>query len=240
VGRLHEVSTETFRCVLTTVEQRRAAALTGAQQVELIAGACGPWCMAAILKVAGATSLHRGELLALRWSDVCGSHATIERSLTQTNAGVGFKGTKTGDFRTIVVPPEALQALEAHRKQQDEFRRQFGPNYPTDLDLIFCNPDGTPLKPDSVSATVSRMFRRVGIEKPKGDALHILRYTHSSELLDGGAPVAVVSARLGHKSIRTTLEIYGHMIHGQEEEAVRRWEEYRQRNRPSQPTKGVQ
>jgi len=41
-------------------------------------------------------------------------------------------------------------------------------------------------------------------------------------MLDDGAPVAVVSARLGHNSIRTTLDIYGRMIHGQEEEAVRR------------------
>ena len=219
-------------------KKRRAAALTSAQQDALIEGARGPWCMAAILRVAGATAMRRGELLALRWSDLCGTHATIERSLTQTNAGVGFKGTKTGDFRTIVVPPEGLEALGTHRKQQDEFRRQYGPDYRTDLDLIFCNQDGTPLKPDSVSSTVSRMFRRLGIEKPKGDALHLLRHTHSSELLDGGAPVAVVSARLGHKSIRTTLDIYGHMIHGQEEEAVRKWQERRQ-NRVQEQEKSV-
>jgi hypothetical protein len=34
------------------------------------------------------------------------------------------------------------------RKQQDEFHRKFGPGYRSDLDLIFANPDGTPLKPD--------------------------------------------------------------------------------------------
>jgi hypothetical protein len=31
--------------------------------------------------------------------------------------------------------------------------------------------------------------------------------------------------------MQTTLRIYGHMIHGQDDEAVRKWEEYQQRNR---------
>ncbi len=35
-----------------------------------------------------------------------------------------------------------------------------------------------------------------------------------------------VSARLGHGSIRTTQEIYSHMIHGQDDEAARKWEEF--------------
>jgi hypothetical protein len=42
-----------------------------------------------------------------------------------------------------------------------------------------------------------------------------------------------VSARLGHGSIRTTQEIYSHMIHGQDDEAARRWEEFQ-----NQPTGG--
>jgi hypothetical protein len=35
-------------------------------------------------------------------------------------------------------------------------------------------------------------------------------------------------------------EIYSHAIHGQDDDAARLWEEYRQRSRPSQPTKNVQ
>jgi integrase len=51
----------------------------------------------------------------------------------------------------------------------------------------------------------------------------------------------VVSARLGHSSIRTTAEIYSHAIHGQDDEATRKWEEYQQRNRQAvQPTDSVQ
>jgi integrase len=49
-------------------------------------------------------------------------------------------------------------------------------------------------------------------------------------MLDAGVPLPVVSARLGHGSIRTTMEIYAHMIHGQDDAAAERLEEYRRRN----------
>ena len=151
-----------------------------------------------------------------------------------------FKGTKTDQPRVLVIPTEALEALEAHRQKQNEFRRQFGPAYRTDLDLIFCKPDGTPIKPDSLSGTIREIFERLGIPKPKGSPLHLLRLTHASQMLASGAPVAAVSARLGHSSIRTTLGIYGHMIHGQDEEAVRKWEQYQQENRLAHVPKTVQ
>ncbi len=50
-------------------------------------------------------------------------------------------------------------------------------------------------------------------------------------MLAAGVPVSVVSQRLGHSSVRTTLEIYAHAIHGSDDEAVRKWEDYQARNR---------
>ena len=55
----------------------------------------------------------------------------------------------------------------------------------------------------------------------------------ASHMLAGGVPLPAVSARLGHSDMQTTLRIYGHMIHGQDDEAVRKLEEYQQRNRPT-------
>ena len=170
-------------------------------------------------------------MLALRWSDIINGCAIISRSLTQTGEGLEFKGTKTEKPRLVTLPQSAIATLDEHRKQQDELRRKYGPGYRADLDLIFANPDGTPLKPDSISASVSAIFRRLKIRKPKGAALHLLRHSHTSILLAEGVPLAAVSARLGHSSPRTTQEIYAHMITGQDEEAARKWEEYQRRNR---------
>jgi hypothetical protein len=40
---------------------------------------------------------------------------------------------------------------------------------------------------------------------------------------------------LGHSDMQTTLRIYGHMIHGQDDEAVRKLEEYHRKKRPACP-----
>jgi integrase len=138
-----------------------------------------------------------------------------------------FKDTKTERPRDVKVPASALTALEEHRKRQNEFRQQFGSEYRADLDLIFANPDGTPLRPNSVSSVVSLLFRRLGL--PKGASLHSLRHSHGSHLLADGVPLPVVSERLGHSSMRTTADVYAHALHGQDDEAARRWDEFQRR-----------
>jgi integrase len=85
---------------------------------------------------------------------------------------------------------------------------------------------------------VSLLFKRLTM--PAGASLHSLRHTHTSYLLANGVPLPVVSARLGHSSIRTTQEIYAHMIHGQDEEAAQRWEEFQRQNSPAKQPGEVQ
>lgn len=55
-------------------------------------------------------------------------------------------------------------------------------------------------------------------------------------MLDSGVPLPVVSERLGHSSISTTAEIHSHAIHGQDDEATKKWEEYQERNRVKNPS----
>jgi len=208
-------------------KKRLGIALTPAQHELVMESATSPWCLPIFLEVASATACRRGELLALRWTDIRDGRAMIARSLCQTDDGLQFKDTKTDNPHSVAIPEDALAALEAHRLRQDEFRQQFGPDYRSDLDLIFANPNGTPLKPDSISATVSLLFRKLNM--PKGASLHSLRHTHVSELVDDGVPLQVISARLGHSSVRTTADIYAHMIHGQDDEAARRWNERKRR-----------
>jgi integrase len=143
-----------------------------------------------------------------------------------------FKSTKTEGTRVLGLPASALAVLETHRKQQDAFRQQYGRDYRTDLDLIFANSDGTPMRPDSISAAVSALFKRLKIPKSKGASLHLLRHSHGSHLLASGVSLPAVSERLGHSSVRVTADVYAHAIHGQDDEAVRRWEEFQQKNRP--------
>jgi len=130
--------------------------------------------------------------------------------------------------------PSLLACLETHRLRQNAFRRQLGPDYRSHLDLIFANPDGSPLMPNSISSTVSRLCRRLGL--PKGASLHVLRHSHASLLLADGVDLAGVSARLAHSSVRTTTDIYSHAIRGKDHDAAQCWDDIMQRARSEKST----
>lgn len=105
-------------------------------------------------------------------------------------------------------------------------------NYIWVVDLDFMRHSA---KADSISASVLALFKRLRIPKPKGSALHLLRHSHGSHMLANGVPLPVVSQRLGHSSVRTTADIYAHAIHGQDPEAVKKWEEYQEQHRETKP-----
>ncbi|HVW11310.1 MAG TPA: tyrosine-type recombinase/integrase [Bryobacteraceae bacterium] len=217
-------------------KKRKGIALAPARQAEAIENASGPWCMGTFIEVAAATGARRGEVLALRWQDIENGRMTIARSLTQTKTLLAFKETKTENIRVLTLPESTRASLELHRTRQQEFVRQFGPDYRSDLDLIFANPNGTPLKPNSISATISALCRRLKL--PNGVSLHTLRHTHGSHLLAAGVPLPAVSERLGHSSVRVTADVYSHAIEGQDGEAARRWDAF-QKAASAHPQSGV-
>jgi integrase len=209
-------------------KKHKGMALLPKEQMLMIESATGPACLPMFLELSAATGARRGEVLALRWSDVDGSDVLIARSLTQTRQGLEFKGTKTDRPRRVGLPESVLASLAVHQQKQDKLRQQFESDYRADLNLIFANPDGTPLRPDSISASVSLLCRRLGL--PKGASLHTLRHSHGSVLLADGVDLATVSERLGHSSVRVTADIYSHALRGRDQDAAKRWDEFMCRN----------
>ena len=53
---------------------------------------------------------------------------------------------------------------------------------------------------------------------------HALRHTHATMLIEAGIPVKAVSERLGHSSVRTTLETYVHVTDSMKNDAVNKFE----------------
>ena len=108
-----------------------------AEQELVFEAGTGPWCLSMFLRMAGSIAARRGEILALRWSDINDGRITIARSLTQTKQVLDFKSTKTDNPHVVALPPSILGPLDQHRRQQDRFRQQFGADYRAHLDLIF-------------------------------------------------------------------------------------------------------
>lgn len=97
----------------------------------------------------------------------------------------------------------------------------FGPDYRTDLNLVFATPYGNYLKPNSVTAKVSLYARKLGF--PKGVSMHTLRHTRGSHLLSMGVPLPTVSKRLGHANTPITATVYSHALEKDEQGSAEAW-----------------
>lgn len=83
--------------------------------------------------------------------------------------------------------------------------------------LVFAQPDGQPLLPDSVTQAWRNLTKRAGL---KGIRLHDARHTHASLKLKQGIHPKIVQERLGHASIQLTLDTYSHVTPGLQEAAA--------------------
>jgi integrase len=120
---------------LPAIRKKEGVAFTTNQQNLLLEAAEAHWALPIILELSAATGARRGEVMALRWSDIVDGRAYITRSLTQTRAILAFKAPKNNKPRIVTLPASALETLRAHRTEQAKFREQYGPTY-QDQDLI--------------------------------------------------------------------------------------------------------
>ncbi|MFP3883624.1 MAG: tyrosine-type recombinase/integrase [Actinomycetota bacterium] len=159
------------------------------------------------------TGLRRGEALALSWGAVDLSERTISvrRSLSIVERSLRFQEPKTSSSRrTIAVGPVTISALSAHRRRQNE-QRLVAESWDDELDLVFSDDGGNPLRPDTVTKRLKNLVNECGLEWIR---LHGLRHTMASIALQNGTDIATVSQRLGHANTHVTARIY---LHGSEE-----------------------
>jgi len=104
---------------------------------------------------------------------------------------------------------------------QEKMRQSLGQTL-TDEDLVFCQIDGKPLLPDSITHAWIKLARRTGL---KGIRLHDARHTHASLMLKQGIHPKIVQERLGHSSIQITLDTYSHVAPGLQQAAANHFDD---------------
>jgi len=184
------------------------------QELKTLVQGFGGHPLFALVSVAAFTGCRRGELLALRWSDLDANEKTlrIERAVEQTDKhGLRFKGPKKERHkRTIKIDDDLVALLLSEREKHLRLVAGVADGVSVDLSLIklpanaliFPDPEALisgrftlPRSPVSVTKIFDRKAARIGFLNLR---FHDLRGTHETLLLDRGVPVHVVAARCGH------------------------------------------
>ena len=150
--------------------------------------------------------LRRGELRALLWLDVdlADGPIRVERSVS-SHGEIGEPKSRAGRRGVPIVA--ALRDLLVEHKLVT--RRDVG--------LVFGSSPTQPFTPTAVRKRALTAWRRTNLD-PIG--LHECRHTFASLLIAAGVNAKAITSYLGHASIQTTFDLYGHLMPGNEDEAV--------------------
>jgi integrase len=161
------------------------------------------------LVLAAITGARRGELLALRWSDINLAHGAIsvQRALLEGPNGPVLAPTKTRRPHHIDLAHGTLVLIRARYDQV----QHAGPG-PTGRDRFVFTADpagGRPWRPNWVTKQFIAARTAAGVGHFR---LHDLRHFMATEMLNQNVPIPIVSGRLAHARASTTLNVYAHAV----------------------------
>lgn len=163
------------------------------------------------------TGMRRGEILGLRWKDIDleNNVITVARAMSYVKEAskrpiIDFRAPKSGRVRNIDIDSRLAGALRSKR----EILRTVDPELARGGQIIFCNRFGRPHNPVQFSRQWRERVSKAVEAHPDLDRLHVheLRHTHATLLLRAGVHPKIVSERLGHADVQTTLNTYSHAV----------------------------
>lgn len=203
----------------------------------------------ALIYTAAYTGARQSELLGLKWDDVEWDEKSIyiHMALHRHNDGSYEHRPRTknsSSTRTISITDADSAVLKQHRKDQKELQLAAGSNWKNEFNLVFTEADGSPMDRRNQTGRFTNLANKLlqppKIESPKTDesevktekskkekakqfTFHGLRHTHATILLSDGEYINVVSERLGHADVETTLRTYGHVLPKKREDVAERF-----------------
>ncbi len=210
------------RVTLPRLETTEMQVLTQSQAQQLLRAAEGNhW--ETLLIVALTTGLRHGELRALKWSDVDLERKELYvRHTAGRVPGYGYvesepKSKKSR--RTVVLHAFVVETLKSHRVAQLEQRLKAGSAW-QDRNLVFPGQTGNYFHKNTLYRNFHKILDKAGLPPMR---IHDLRHSAATILLAMGVNIKVVQEILGHSNISMTLGIYGHVLPGMQEEAMKKW-----------------
>lgn len=172
------------------------------------------WDFYVFFCIAFFTGARKGEIHAMKWSDIDGNILHIRRSISQKIKGVSDleAGTKNKtSTRDLQLPTPLIEVLNEHKKRQQEAApNQFSETY------RICGGE-RPLRDTSIENHNQMYGNKAGLPHI---TIHEFRHSHVSLLANKGINIQEVSRRLGHANVQETWNTYCHLYPREEERAV--------------------
>lgn len=186
----------------------------------------------AVFVLAIAMGLRRGELVGLRWSDVDLDNRVLHvRQQTQRRRGTLYDDDPKSRRRSRVVPMPALciAPLRWHRLKQREAFAHTGISW-SETGYVFATRNGRPVEPRNVYRSFTRVAADAGLRVVR---LHDARHGCATLLTAAGVAPRVIMEILGHSQISITMDVYTHVVHDTQREAISHMDRLLKRRLPA-------
>lgn len=158
------------------------------------------------------TGVRLGELMGLEWQDIDFKNGIISINRSSqylSDMGVFTKVPKTeSSIREIAIPEFIISLLEEYKLWYEEQKSIYNELW-NDSNRLFVQADGKPMHPSTISKWFVKYVGQIGLPVIN---FHGLRHTNASLLVAQNIDIAIISARLGHAQISTTLNFYVHPL----------------------------
>lgn len=172
------------------------------------------WGYYVFFAVAFYTGARKGEINALKWSDIEGNIIHIRRSISQKIKGKDIVETppkNPSSVRDIQAPQPLLDILAEHKERQRAATHLFSE------DFRVCGGE-RPLPDTTIEKKNTSFAKAAGLPHIR---IHDFRHSHVSVLVNEGVNIQEIARRLGHADIKMTLNTYSHLYPREEERAVK-------------------
>jgi integrase len=172
------------------------------------------------------TGMRLGELLALAWDNVDNKRNIIE--VRRSYSGGYFSTPKSCKVRFVDMSEQLKKVLLEHREsllhrfadQLPQCKVESDDKSREVIHLVFPNKYGKPMDGANLKHRVFyKIIQKAGVLHFR---FHDIRHTFASLLLQQGESLHYVKEQMGHASIQTTVDIYGHIVPGSNRNAVNR------------------